>query len=276
MSEPPELPPIAGESLSVLLLAHNDRAHLADILTGWAALLDGLGRQYEIIVVDDGSSDGTAEMTAFLVQGWPQAQVLCHPGARGLGAALRTGIAAARFPLLFYTTCDRHFQAADLHRLLAGIDQVHLVSGFRKYAPVPWPLRWLGRTYRAFLRALCGDSPGPLPGWLGWAGQLRYLLARLLFGVRFHDVDCAFRLMRRFIFDRIPIQSDGPFSQVEILAKANFLGCMMSDEPVSYRLERDGPGKLYAPWRQTFREMLQLIRRPDFGPAALPGAPPSR
>ena len=65
-----------------------------------------------------------------------------HPEARGLGAALRMGLGAAHFPLVFYTTCDRQYQPADLSRLLAGIDQVHLVSGFRKFAVAPWPLRW--------------------------------------------------------------------------------------------------------------------------------------
>jgi glycosyltransferase involved in cell wall biosynthesis len=270
MSEPSPLPPIAKEPLSVLLLARNDCNDLVDVLTGWAAHLDGLGREYEIIIVDDGSTDGTVSMISLLIQGWPQARVLGHSEPRGVGAALRTGIAGARFPLLFYTTCDRQFQPADLDRLLGGIDQVHLVSGFRKFAVAPWPLRWLGWVYRSFMRVLLGDSPTPLPGWLGWSGHFRYVLARLLFGVRFHDVDCPFRLFRRSIFERIPIQSDGPFAQVEILAKANFLGCLMSDEPVPCRPEADGSGKLHAPWRQTVKEISQLLSRADFGPAILP------
>jgi hypothetical protein len=98
-------------------------------------------------------------------------------------------------------------------------------------------------------------------------------MARLLFGVRFADVDCAFRLFRRSIFERIPIQANGPFAQVEILAKANFLGCLMSDEPIAHRPEAEPPGKWKVPWRQTLREAFHLVRHPDFGPAFLPVVP---
>jgi glycosyltransferase involved in cell wall biosynthesis len=263
MSDPAELPPIASEPLSVLLLAHNEAPHLTETLGGWLAELPELVREYELIVVDDGSHDGTGGLAEFLAGRQPRLRVLRHHEHRGIGAALRTGLAAARFPLLLSAPCDRQYQPADLKQLLGAIDKVHLVGGFRLFARTPWWLRGLSLAYRALLRVLLGDSPPALPGWLGWSGHGRRLLARLLFAVRLHDVDCPFRLYRRSIFDRIPLQSDGPLVQMEILAKANFLGCVMSEEPLPHRPR---PGWSAEPWRQTLRQLRLLLSQPDFGP----------
>jgi hypothetical protein len=274
-TEPSDLPAIAGEPLSVILLAYQSAAWLPEVLGGWVAELTALRRDHEIILVDDGSTDSTPGLATFLAGRLPRTRVLCHADHRGLGAALRTGLAAARYPLVFYTTCDRQYQPADFQRLLRRIDQVHVVSGFRLFAPVPLWLRGLGLLHRGLLRVVCGQGPERLPGWLGWSGHLRRFLARMFFGVRFQDVDCAFRLFRRSIFARIPIQSDGPFAQVETLAKANFLGCLMAEEPVPHRPPRAGePCETQAPWRQTLREAWRLLSRARFGPAILPEPAP--
>jgi glycosyltransferase involved in cell wall biosynthesis len=263
MSDPPELPPIASAPLSVLLLAHDDAPHLAEVLGGWVAQLRDLGRDYELLVVDDGSRDGTGGLAEFLAGRQPRLRVLRHAERRGLGAAFRTGLVAARHPLLLSAPCDRQYQPADLKRFMDVIDKVHLVSGYREFARMPWWLRGVGLAYRALSRLVLGDSPAPLPGWLGWSGHARRLLARILFAVRLHDVDCAFRLFRRHIFNRIPVQADGRFVHVEILAKANFLGYVMAEEPVPHQPRA---GWAAEPWRQTLRAVRRLLSDPDFGP----------
>jgi glycosyltransferase involved in cell wall biosynthesis len=271
MSDLPERPPIASSALSVVLPARDAEKLLPGVVSAWSAVLDGLKRDYEILLVDDGSTDATAARAEALATQDPRLRVLRHDGPRGFGATLRTGITAARFPLLFYTTCDRQYDPADLKKLLDAIDKVDLVSGFRLFRPVPGGLRWAGRLYRWLVWLLLGASLTPLPGWLGWRGHARAWLARVMFGVRLADVDCAFRLFRRSIFARIPIQSDGPFAQVEILAKANFLACMMDEVPVSYKPDSPpGSGPLHVPARQTRREIRRLLSHPDFGPAVLP------
>src|SRR5271166_5825187 len=145
MPELTPLPPIAGQPISVVLLAHDDEPYLEAVLAEWSALLDGLNRDYEIVLVDDGSADRTGPLAEELAARWPRLRVLRHTEPRGPGAALRSGLALATRPLLFYTTADRQYQPADLKRLLAEIDKVHLVSGFRLWQPVPRGLRWLGR-----------------------------------------------------------------------------------------------------------------------------------
>ena len=99
-------------------------------------------------------------------------------------------------------------------------------------------------------------------------------LLRLLFGLRLIDVDCPFKLFRRSVFARIPIQSNGPFAHAEILAKANFLGCIMTEVPVRYEPGNRGAGThpFPATWR---REAFRVFFHPDFGPPFLPEeAPP--
>jgi glycosyltransferase involved in cell wall biosynthesis len=272
MSEPDDLPPIAKEPLTVLLLAHNNAPELEGVIRAWLVQLDRLEREYEVILVDDGSTDATGAMAQSLAAGQPRLRVLSHDTPHGPGAALRTGLAAARFPLLLQAPADSQYQPENLKRFLDKIDLVHLVTGYRVSGPVPFWLRWLGRLYRGLVRAVCGQPLEPLPGWLGWSGHSRRLVARALFGVRTQDVDCDFRLFRRSIFARIPIQSDGSFAQLEVLAKANFLGCLMTEEPIPHR---PGPSPPAGDRRLYRKEMLRIISRASFGPAVLPVKEPA-
>jgi glycosyltransferase involved in cell wall biosynthesis len=240
---PPERPPIAAAAISAVFPARNAEDHLEQFLNSWAAYLDGLARDYEIIVVDDGSTDRTASLAEEAAARLPRLRLVRHPERCGFGAALRSGLQEARFPLLVYAPCSLWYQATDLDRFLKWIDNVDLVSGYR-VGPN-------GHLHRS------------------WSERLFRWLVRGLFGVRMRDLGCWFLLARRSIFARIPIQSDGPFAHAEILAKANFLGCLMSEVPVAYQppgpgsLEGEDNGTLYAEFRRVFS-------RPDFGPPVLP------
>jgi glycosyltransferase involved in cell wall biosynthesis len=244
MPEAPQLPPIATAPLSVVLPARNEQAHLEVALLDWLHHLETLQRDYELLLVDDGSTDQTPGIAQSLTGRFPRLRLLRHPSPRGLGAALRTGLTAAHHPLFFYSACGNAYEPAELKLLLEVIDTVHLATGYR-----------------------VGSSPTPRSP-TGFAA--RWLL-RWSFGVRLRDVDCAFKLFRRQIFARIPIQSDGTFAQTEIIAKANFLGCLMTEVPVRYRSPggadatkwRDTPGQVWGDRKRVFQE-------PDFGPARVP------
>src|SRR5579884_3629513 len=154
MPEFPHLPPIASQPLSVVLLTRNQSAHLESLLAAWVTFLNGLDREYELIVVDDGSTDGTGELAEKLAAGYRRVVVRRHERAQGEGAALRTALAVARHPLLFYTLGDPHYQPADLGKLLRKradprkpeleIDHVHFLTASRGGRPVPWSWRILG------------------------------------------------------------------------------------------------------------------------------------
>lgn len=276
MPEFPHLPPIAAEPLSVVLLARNRADSLDALLSAWVTFLNGLDRDYELILVDDGSSDGTGESAEKIATQYRRVQVRRHERPLGEGAALRTALGTAQYPLFFYTLADPHYQPADLGKLLRKrpdprkpeleLDRVHLLTAARAGAAMPWPWRLLGLMWRTLSRILFTHAPERWPGWLGWKRHAAALSARVLFGVRYRDIACPFRLLRRDIFARMPLQSDGSFVHVEILAKANYLGLMMGEEVV---LE---PGH-YPPLTQEIsrEEKLQLrndarrvIRHPQF------------
>jgi glycosyltransferase involved in cell wall biosynthesis len=268
MPELTPLPPVADQPISVVLLAYHEEPHLEAVVAEWTALLDDLTRDYELIIVDDGSTDRTAVLAEGLVVRFPRLRVLRHPEHRGQGAALRTGLGAASMPLLFYTTADRQYQPADLRRLLTEIDKVHLVSGFRLWQPVPAALRWVGRAWRLLVRVVLGLGLEPLPGWLGAREHLYRLLCRAVFALRLQDVNCVYRLCRRDIFARIPIQSEGDFVHTEVLAKANFLACYLNDEVTVSHRPREGAVR-----ERMWQDGYRVFARPDFGPPLPPPQP---
>src|SRR5262249_41473702 len=193
---------------------------------------------------DDGSTDRTPTLAEALTTRNPLVRLLRHETHRGFGAALRTGLAAAQHPLLVYCPGDLSYQPADLKVMLKWIDEVHLVAGYRASAPgtgqrlwTRWPYRWL---------------------------------ARMVFGVHMRDLGCRFLLARRSIFARIPIQSDGPFAHIEVLAKANFCGCMMTEVPVSYQEPASGEAARWDDdWGRTRAEARRVLFPPRSFPAAL-------
>lgn len=229
MPEPPQLPPIREAPLSLLLTVRDAQPVLDDLLEKWSRHLDKLERDYEIVLVDDGSVDQTAARAEAATTQYPRLRVLRHEAALGVGVALKTGLAAVRHPLVCW--CEPGYQPADLKLLLERIDKVHLVTGVRTVQGKPLrPPRWCR------------------------------LLLRFVFGVHVTDADCAFKLFRREICARIPIQSKGAFAHAELLAKANFLGCVLDEVPVTYR---PGTATAREPIR---RDAHRLFSFPDFGP----------
>jgi hypothetical protein len=281
----PKLPPVSREPLSVVLLARgDDAAHAEQVLAGWLGFLDARGLDYEVFVAEDGRGDALPPVVEKLAS--PRLRLFQQETPRGEGAALRTGLQAARHPLLFYTLLRPEYRPEDLGKLLERpfhheehdpaapppaepdkeIDHVHLISGFRAGVKVPWPLRAVGWAWRMFCWVVFSYAPQPLPGWLGIRRHLGWFLARVFFGLRYHDVLCPFRLLRRDILARIPIQSNGPFAHAELLAKANFLGAVMGEEqPLDV-----APGPYRGDFRGTWKEARRVFDHPDFGPPFLP------
>ena len=286
MAELPRLPPIASQPLSVVLLARNPGGHLDAVLSAWVTFLNGLDREWEMIFVDDGSTDGSGERAEALAANYRCVRVVRLAKGQGDGAALRAALQIAQHPLLFYTLCNPHYQPSDLGKMLRKradpnkpdleIDQVHIMTAARGGGRTPWPWRLAGMLWRLLCRVLFTQAPERLPGWLGWKRHLARILVRMLFGVRYHDVACPFRLHRRAIFTRIPLQSDGAFVHIEILAKANYLGHIMGEE---VPLE---PG-YYPPmwkkisheeWDQMRIDARRVLTQPDFGPVRVESSAP--
>jgi glycosyltransferase involved in cell wall biosynthesis len=271
MPELPTLPPIAAAPLSVVLLARDDADRLEPVTSNWVTYLNGLGRDFELILVEDGSRDGSAERVAELTERHRHLLVVRHDLPRGEGAALAAGLAAARHPLVCYCRCDPRYQPSDLRKLLKEIDKVHIVSGYRAGRAPPRMVRLFGLAYRTFCAIVFSHAPPPSPGWLGWNRLFGRWLVRACFGVRSRDIACPYRLLRREILARIPLQSRGSFAHVELLAKANFLGHLLAEEvPLGDRQHTVVPEELrHERLRDIFADALHIFSHADFGPARL-------
>jgi glycosyltransferase involved in cell wall biosynthesis len=262
-----------ADGLTFVLPVFDQEKALAKAVSGWQGVLDGLQRPYELLIVDDGSRDGTRAQADILATKNARLKVLAHPERKGYGAAIKTALEGARYPLFFYTSVDHGWNPNDLPRLLkalAGKDeftgkQVEIVNGHRRGIPMPAGRRRLNEFFRATVRILFGYAPEPPKGWLGPAESRYWWKCRLLFGLRVGDINSQFKLFRRSVFDRMVLQSDGEFIHAEILAKANFLGCLMDEVPLG-----DRPDPLPVP--DVGSEMWKVFRDPRFrSPVPTPG-----
>ena len=183
------------QGISIVLPAYNEEENLPVAVDRALEVMPGLASNFEVIVVDDGSTDDTREVALGLIrEQHPTVRLAVHPSNRGYGAALRTGFALARFDLVFYTDSDRQFDLADLRHFLPLIDEYDLIVGFRVYR------------YDTVLRSI-----------LSW---IYNRLVRILFRVRIRDVDCSYKLFRREVLEKIVIESDDFFVDAELVAKA--------------------------------------------------------
>jgi glycosyltransferase involved in cell wall biosynthesis len=188
--------------LSYFFPAHNEEGNVEAIVGDALAALPTLAERYEIIVVNDGSSDLTGVLADRLAEAHPGAvRVVHHPTNLGYGAALRSGFRAARFEWVAFTDGDRQFAVPDLGRLTARIaepDQPDVVIGFRIRRADP-PIRTLyAQSYR--------------------------LANRIFFGLWITDVDCACKLFRRASLRGLRVESGGAFFSAELLIKLRAAG----------------------------------------------------
>jgi glycosyltransferase involved in cell wall biosynthesis len=196
--------PVAGRvaALSYFFPAHDEAENIEALVEEALRELPALADEFEIIAVDDGSRDGTAVIADRLAAEHPgRVRVVHHAVNRGYGAALRSGFAAATYPLIALTDGDRQFRVADLSRLLARAeaeDAPDVVVGFRLRRADPTIRLVYARTYRFCLR--------------------------LFFGLPVRDVDCACKLFRRQALAGIRLESGGAFMSAELLIKVRARG----------------------------------------------------
>src|SRR5947209_13354579 len=126
-------------SLSLVIPAYNEEAGIRQAVAEADTALAGLAQDYEILVVDDGSGDGTAAAVARAAQAHPRVRLLRHDRNRGYSAALRTGFEGARGRLVAFTDADCQFDLADLGLLLPLAERSPLVVGYRVGRQDPWP-----------------------------------------------------------------------------------------------------------------------------------------
>jgi glycosyltransferase involved in cell wall biosynthesis len=192
-ANPPGEEKLSG--LSIVLPAYNEEANIEAAVRAALDLAPEIAREFEVIVVDDGSRDGTAEIIQSLVTDrHPVVRMLRHLDNKGFGAALRTGFSRARYEHVFYTDADRQFDIGELVYFVPLMRRFDVITGFRVYR------------YDTAFRIVAS-----------WGYNV---LVRLLFRVKIRDVDCSFKVFRREVLDKITIESEDFFVDTELIAKA--------------------------------------------------------
>ena len=224
-------------SLSIFFPCHNERENVPVLVEKTTGILNGIKADWEIIVVDDGSVDGTGQVADELSRKDERIRVVHHPTNLGYGAALQSGFRAAKKELVFYTDGDAQFDVSELPPLIGLIGEYDIVSCYRR------------KRQDNLIRRI--------NGW-GWTN-----LVCLVFGMRLRDIDCAFKLYRRSIFDNIEMVSTGALIDTEILARAIRKGYKVAQRPVNHypRTAGEQSGANVAVIFKAFRELLKLRRR---------------
>lgn len=225
-------------SLSVFFPAYNDAGSLPELLRETFRVLEQHVTDFEVIVVNDGSSDNTAEVLERLQsQHGERLRAVVHQQNRGYGGALRSGFAAATKEYVFYTDGDAQYNVAELPMLLeAARDGAMWVNGYKRERSDPWHRVVLGAVYREF--------------------------ARTLFGLRLRDVDCDFRLIRRSAMDGLPLHSTSGTICVELVWGLERKGLRAVELGVTHRARQHGRSEFFrlASLWKTLRELGGLLR----------------
>ena len=209
-------------SISAFFPCYNDSNTIGDLVTEAERQLQQLTDDYEIIVVNDGSSDNSAEVLRTLAAAMPRLRVVTHERNRGYGGALRSGFAAATKELVFYTDGDGQYDVRELPILVMLLtDDTDFVNGIKMRRQDP--------TYRIH------------------AGNLHRFFMRWLFWLPIDDVDCDFRLVRRRIVDGIELHSTSGSICVELVKHAQRAGAQFREVSVHHYARRYGQSEFFKP-----------------------------
>lgn len=195
-------------SISIIFPAYNEQENIVQVVEQACDVVAKLFNDFEIIVVDDGSHDDTGSIIDDMMQREVPLLPVHHKNNRGYGATLRSGIEAASKDLIFFTDSDLQFDIADIKYLLKWIGDNDIVAGYRADRADP--------AHRRF------------NAW-GWN-----LLVRFFLGLKIKDIDCAFKLFRRRVFEDIRLDSVGAMINTEILTQACWQGKRIKEVPVRH------------------------------------------
>lgn len=223
------------KGISVFFPCYNDSGSIGKLVENVLSLLPNLTKDYEVIVVDDGSTDKSREILKKLAKRQKAIKLILHEKNKGYGGALKSGFEQASKDLVFYTDGDGQYDPKELPILLSLMtNDVNFINGIKMTRHDP--------TYRVF------------------AGNLYSFVARWLFWLPVYDVDCDFRLIRRDLIKKLKLQSNSGSICVELVKKAQRAGGKFRQVSVHHYQRVWGQSQFFRPSRlaSTFFELVHL------------------
>jgi glycosyltransferase involved in cell wall biosynthesis len=222
--------------LSIVLPCFNEADNVANAVREAAVAAAAVSDDYEIIVVDDGSHDGTAEIASSLAGADGRVRLVVHPLNRGYGAAVRSGILAARMPWVFLTDADRQFDLGQLDDFLPSAATADAIVGHRVHRADPVQRRLAARAWN--------------------------ILVGNLFDLPIRDVDCAFKLLRADVLDSFELSADGAMISTELVVRLMRAGARIEERDVVHMRRTAGRQSGLSPRvvARAFRELAVTHR----------------
>ena len=200
--------------LSLVFPVFDEAENLGPLVASALQAAARLAPDFEIVLVDDGSRDGSRELIDRWCRQYARIRAVYHDTNGGYGAALRSGLREARGDLVFFSDADLQFDLSEIEKLLEHSENFDIVAGYRSPRRDPWPRAWIART---------------------WG-----LLVRILFDLSVRDIDCAFKIFRREVLESIPLAALGAFINTEILVRSRAAGFRIHQVPVTHRRRKRG------------------------------------
>jgi glycosyltransferase involved in cell wall biosynthesis len=211
--------PKMNTSISAFFPVLNEEGTVRKLTCDLIKVLSSHFEDYEVIIVNDGSTDGTGQIVEELCrENHGHVKAIHHDKSQGYGNALRAGFAAAARDLVFYTDGDYQFDMNDLHEVLPAIEGYDLVVGYRRDRQDPKYRLMLSKGYN--------------------------LLVHFLFGLHLKDIDCSFKLFKQSALKTITIDAEGYFIDTEIMVKAKKQGLKIKEIGVRHLPRTSGKSKV--------------------------------
>jgi glycosyltransferase involved in cell wall biosynthesis len=220
-------------TLSIVLPALNEEANITLAVERAAQAAATAASEWEVIVVDDGSTDSTGRLVAEATRLEPRVRLVQHERRLGYGAAMRSGFAAARHELVFFTDSDNQFDLSELPAIIPLMEDADVVAGYRANRSDPLRRRIAAQAWNA--------------------------LVRLLFNLPVRDVDCAFKLYRRDLLQITPLESTGAVASAELLVRLDRAGFRIREVEVTHHPRVFGTATGMNP-KVVARAFLELVR----------------
>lgn len=206
--------------ITIFFPCYNDKYSIKNLVENAFKTVSDLTNNYEVLVINDGSTDGSGIVLAKLAEKYKHLKVITHKKNLGYGAALRTGFKKASKSLVFYTDGDGQYDVSELPILFNLMTKdTDFVNGIKMSRHDP--------TYRIFM------------------GNLYSFLVRWLFWIPTYDVDCDFRLIRKSVIDKIDLKNNSGAICVELVKKAERAGAIFRQVSVHHLERKHGSSQFF-------------------------------